>query len=244
MQANKSELLVSGLEPASDYKFEVSASNVAGRSRVVTCRARTKNPGLWIDLARIGIYDNCEGGLRDFIDPAGEIYLYVVATDGNTTVEKRFPDTEGSYYKLDSGATVAINDRFFEVPEVGDYLKVCVIAYEMDGSDSERAIAAALEPVLTSAITGGADLSMLGMFDLGLSGIIADLAGFEDDLVGQLEFTWTDLRDWGAGYHTEENKDLRLWLEIGIDGGELPVEGEPLPPPGFKDGPEPMMPPL
>jgi len=93
------------------------------------------NPSITVTLDRLGVYFD-----HDPLKGRGEIYLGVVVTDGMTTEELHLPlQTEGvHHYSLNDNETQSIGLQVFSTNEVGDYLGVCVIAYEADGGDFEQ----------------------------------------------------------------------------------------------------------
>ena len=168
------------------------------------CPAR--NPRVSVMVNRVGVFDDCD----PFIRGAGEIYLYIVITDGNVTRERRLPSAR--HFELDDDESVDVGTSVFSVSEVGDYLSIFVIAYESDGEG--------FEPLVQEALAGAVvawrpELGLLfEIFQVDLAQIIGRLLGSEDDFVGSYEHTWYKVNSWGAGTHYEEDQNLRLWFTI------------------------------
>jgi len=207
-----------GLKPATTYRYVVRAYNQAGESGDAYCTVRTLNPSVTVRLDGIGVHDNGESGLRDFDD--GEVYVYVVVADGNTTVKQRCPTQEGNYFYLDDDEAVEIGETIFSSSEVGDSLAITFVGYERDGGPFEQLVFQALGIAVESQVTGGAG-GLLEAFDIGLGGLIGQFFGIEDDWLGSYENTWDSNDNWGVGTYIDiacEKEDgalgLRLWFTI------------------------------
>jgi len=206
-----------GLEPATTYQYVVKAYNQAGESGASLCTVRIPNPAITVRLDRIGVYDNREVWLRG---EDGEVYVGIIVTDGNTIVEKRFPEREGQHYKLAKNETVDIGTIIFSVDEVGDYIRIAAIGYEDDGGPGEMLLYQALGVAGEAYISGGA-ATLLEMTDFSLGNLLAKLFGAEDDWLGSYEQTWNHANNWGIGRYTdiacEDERGvlcLRLWFTI------------------------------
>ena len=206
-----------GLRPATTCHYVVKAYNQAGESATPVCAVKTLNPPITVRLDRIGVYDNGEHWLRG---GAGEVYVGIIVTDGNTVVEKQFPEGEGQFYKLYENETVDVGTIIFSVDEVGDYVRIAAVGYEADGGPGETLIYQALGAAAEGYLSGGA-ASLLEMTGSGLGNILAKLFGAEDDWLGSYENAWDSDSDWGIGRYTDitcEEEDgtlgLRLWFTI------------------------------
>ena len=200
-----------GLELSTTYQYMVKAYNQAGESGVSSCTVRTPNPPITVTLDRIGVYSDHDPFLRE----AGEIYLGIVVTDGIKVEESRLPLQAGEYYILNDNETKYVGVQVFSTTEVGDYLRVCVIAYEADGGDFEQLIYQALGMATEEYITGGTGISILGIFGVNLGELLGNFFGQEDDLVGSCEYTWNQGNFWGIGSYSDlAYGDLRLWFTI------------------------------
>ncbi len=206
-----------GLEAATTYQYVVKAYNQAGESGASLCTVRTPNPAITVTLDRIGVYDNREVWLRG---EDGEVYVGIIVTDGNTIVEKRFPEREGQHYKLAKNETVDIGTIIFSVDEVGDYIRIAAIGYEDDGGPGEMLLYQALGAAGEAYISGGA-ATLLEMTDFSLGNLLAKLFGAEDDWLGSYEQAWNHANNWGIGRYTdiacEDERGvlcLRLWFTI------------------------------
>ena len=165
-----------------------------------------RNPRVTVTINKVGVFDDCDPLIRG----AGEIYLYIVITDGNVTRERRLPSTK--YFELDDDESVDVGTSVFSVSEVGDYLSMFVIAYESDGEGFEPFVQEALAGAFVAWCPEVGLLSTI--FQVDLAQIIGSLLGSEDDLVGCYEYTWYKANSWGTGTHYEEDQNLRLWFTI------------------------------
>ena len=207
----------SGLKQGTTYRYTVIASNQTGKSPGSSFIVRIPNPPITVKLDRIGVYDNRENFLRG----RGEVYVYIVVSDGNTVVEKRFPVQEGQHYSLDKNETVYIGETLFSVSEVGDLLTITAIGYESDGgSPFEQLVVQALGAAIEMQIAGAAG-GLLNIFGIGIGGLIAQFLGTEDDFLGSYEQTWGLDNNWGVGIYVdialEDDRGilcLRLWFTI------------------------------
>jgi len=206
-----------GLKPATTYRYTVKAYNGAGESQGCSASVRTRNPPITLRLDKIGVYDNREDWTRG---TDGEVYLYIVISDGKRTEQVRFPQQEGQHFKLAKNETVDIGAIIFSVDEVGDFLMVSVIGYEDDGGGFEPLVYKALGAAGLAYMTGGSG-SFLEMFEYSLGGLIGTLLGAEDDFLGSFEQTWTLDSNWGVGKYLdiplEDERGvqcLRLWFTI------------------------------
>ena len=207
-----------GLKPATEYQYIVKAYNQVGESEGSLYRVRTLNPPITVNLDRVGVYDNGEIAFRDF--DGGEVYVYIVISDGKTTVEGRIPLQEDRYLFLEDNEVIEIGHNIFSTSEVGDFLTIAVVGYERDGGEFEQLVYTALGAAIESAATGGAG-GLLEAFDYGLGGLIAQFFGAEDEWLGSYENTWDSDSNWGTGRYTDiacENQNgtlgLRLWFTI------------------------------
>jgi len=206
------------LRPATTYRYVVRAYNQAGESDDSYYTVRTLNPPIKVRLDRIGVYDNGESGFRDF--DGGEVYVYVVITDGNTAVKQRFPSQEGKYLFLEDNETAEIGEIIFSTNEVGDSLTIAFVGYERDGGVFEQLVYKALGAAMESQIAGGTG-SMLEAFEFSLGGLMAELFGAEDDWLGSYEKSRSSDNNWGIGRYDDiacEEEDgtlgLRLWFTV------------------------------
>lgn len=170
----------------------------------------TGNPPIEITLDGVGVYETGEHWLRG----APEQYVRIVVTDGITTYERRIP-SEGYYLSLEYGDVTDIGTRIFSTEEVGDYLRLFVIAYEVDNSDFERFVTQALGTAVLGSLTGGAGMGIEGLFGPYLGDLIGGLIGSEDDHLGTYEQVWFASDQWGVGrYQDIASDNLRLWFTI------------------------------
>lgn len=206
-----------GLKPATNYSYTIKAYNATGESQGCSTDVRTPNPPVTVTLDRIGVYDNREDRTRG---TDGEVYLYIVVSDGKKTTEQmRFPP-QGQYYKLEKNETVDIGAIIFSADEVGDSLTLAIIGYEDDGGGIEPLLYKALGAAIESGIAGGAG-GLLEAFDFSVGGLIARFFGAEDDWLGSYRQTWNQGNNWGIGRYSdiplEDERGvqcLRLWFSI------------------------------
>jgi hypothetical protein len=207
-----------GLTASTSYQYTIKSYNQAGQSGTINCSVKTLNPPVTVRLDRVGVYDNREDITRG---KDGEVYLYVVISDGKDTSGKlRFPRAEKQYYKLAKNEIIDINAALFSTPDVGDLLTLTIIGYENDGEGFEAIAYEALE-IAIKAQAGGIPGTLLELFNFNLSDIIGQLMGEADDSLGTYERTWDISNNWGAGQYTdivckdEKGVDcLRLWFTI------------------------------
>lgn len=228
ISANSKYLEDVGLQPATEYKYSVSAYNKAGESSASECWVTTLNPPIAIRLEKIGVYDNGEDYFREvdlgfklFGDyTGGEVYLGVIATDGINTTHYRLPKGKGIFFKLLDNEVKDVNLIVFSTDVVGEYLALIVTAYESDGGPQEEAIVKGLA-FLSKRLLGLPTSVLLGLSEFDIKGFIAELIGMEDDYLGSYKMVWKSDEDWGVGEYTDEDSkrgegkgDLRLWFTV------------------------------
>ena len=184
------------LEAATTYRYAIEAYNRAGASEAVHCTITTRNPGITITLDEIGVLFDHDPWPKG----RGEIYLGIVVTDGVKTEEWEIPEqTEGiPHYSLNDNESVIVSDQIFSTEEVGDYLRIFVIAYESDGSDFEMLVYEALGVAASTWMAGEVGMDLFGLFGASLGDMIGSFFGAEDDLVGSYEQSWDKSSWWGA----------------------------------------------
>lgn len=168
------------------------------------------HPPISVTLDKVGVYGCGESWLRG---PTGEQYLYVIVTDGETTLDLRVP--AAGHFELADNEVVSVNRKIFSTTEVDDYLRFFVTAWEADGEGFEQLIYDAIALAATIAVeaeTGGTGLAFI-FTDL-LSELIGSLVGAEDDALGNYEHIWFSTDSWGVGSHQVAADDLRLWFTI------------------------------
>jgi len=217
LPANATAYKDTGLKPATTYQYTVEAYNEESASGICQISIKTLNPPITVRLDKIGVHDNGEDPLRG---KAGEVYVGIIVTDGNTTVEKQFPAGEGQFYKLCKNEIADVGATIFSVDEVGDYLRIAAVGYENDGGPGETLLYKALGVAAEAYMTGGA-ATLLEMSDVGLGNLIGKLFGAEDDWLGSYEKACSYDDNWGIGIYTDiacEEEDgtlgLRLWFTI------------------------------
>ena len=207
-----------GLKAATTYHYAIEAYNTAGGSEAVHCTITTRNPGITVTLDEIGVRFDHDPWTRG----PGEIYLGLVVTDGVKTEEWEIPQqTEGiPEYILNDNEAVSVGVQIFSTEEVGDYLRIFVIAYESDGSDFEMLVYQALGVAAGTWMAGEVGMDLLGVFGVSLGDLIGSFFGAEDDFVGSYEGLWDKSSWWGAhedmktSYLSAGSDDLSLCFTI------------------------------
>lgn len=205
------------LNPATVYQYAIKSFNQAGESDALSREVKTKNPAITITLDKIGVYDNGESFTRD--SNGGEVYVYVVVTDGDANQKTRVPADEEAYLTLRDNEIAEVGRVIYSTEQIGDTLGIAFVGYESDGGPFEELVYQALGTA-ASAQVGGAG-GLLGSFNLNLDGLIGSLLGSEDDWLGSYEAVWNSSTNWGIGKYEdivclEDNgsQGLRLWFTI------------------------------
>lgn len=192
---------------------------------------KPNNPPIQVTLDKVGVHDNGEGAFRA-VNPAqsyanivgkkadasgfGEVYVYLVVTDGKATREFRLPSKEGQYYQLKPDDAVTINKRLLYTSEVGDSLTITAVGYEADGGGFEQVINKALELAIESQV---GSTGILERFNVNLGDLIRKFTGAEHDFLGSYEKTFSKADNWGIGTHyipcqVNGVTCLKLWFTI------------------------------
>jgi len=198
------------LQPATTYRYAVRAFNQAGESEAATCTVATQNPPLNVRLDYFGIISNFAED--DWDGPTGEIQLVAVITDGKVTEEVYLPPDRGVFEMWDF-KVCKLNQPVFHTSSVGDFLKVSILAYDVDDQDK----------LFQFADMGEA----MGIPEAKLLNLLLSFMPQEDDRIGYYEYVWYPQQNWGIGQYQEEgNEHLRLWFSIWSDT-EPPLISEP-----------------
>jgi hypothetical protein len=160
------------------------------------------NPSLNVRIDYIGIKNAHDH--EDYLDPFhGEVQLVIVVTDGQTLTEEGkilIPPTKQGF-EMGDFETKEINRRIFHTSSVGDYLRVLIVAYDVDSN--------------TEALTALSILEALGVAEASELKTIVSLLPEEDDFVGYYEEIWYPDEDWGIGQYNEVgHDDFRVWLSV------------------------------
>lgn len=214
----------SGRRPATNYRYEIKAYNLAGESDIVQCSIKTLNPPIVVWIDKIGVHENGEEGelFREYDilgrPGKGEVRVGFVITDGKTSTEKTLPN-KGTYELL-RDEVVAVGLPMYQTSEVGDHLRLYATAYEEDGGFGEQLIYKALDMATGSYM----DMPTSILFKLAgvdFSKIFADIFGAEDDWLGSYISEWTSVNNWGVGSYADikckrenGNIGLRLWFRV------------------------------
>jgi len=223
---NTKSYVDSGLRPATSYRYEIKAYNLAGESDIVACSVKTLNPPIQIWLEKIGVHENGEEGesFREMWDIlhsrqlTGEIQVGFVITDGKITLKPYIPN-EGCY-SLKQGEILPVDRLLFTTPEVGDYIRLFATAYEQDGGFKEGLIYKMLDIVTGLCMETPTSL-LLDLSGVDFSEIYAEICGEEDDWLGSYESLWNSSNNWGVGSYADiqckrenGNIGLRLWFRV------------------------------
>jgi len=196
------------LEPSTTYQYAVKAYNQAGESQATTYTVSMLNPALNLTIHYIGVISAHDQ--EDIWDPDGEIQLLVLITDGRETSEASIP-IDGTGFKMGDFETQNIkNQRVFHTSSAGDYLKVSIVAYDIDSKKETLDYLSILEAF---GVSGATPLKEL-----------YSLLPQEDDRIGYYESTWYAEENWGIGqYDAVGIEDLRVWFSIWSDTEPLPI---------------------
>ena len=170
--------------------------------------ASIPTPPLNVTIHHIGIISAHDQ--EDYWDLDGEVQLVVAITDGQVDSEPIIIPPSGQGFEMGDFETKEINRRVFHTSSVGDYLKISIMAYDID-SNTET-------------------LNMFSMFEmLGAPGAtefkrIYSLLPQEDDFIGYYEHIWYSDENWGIGqYSAEGHEDLLVWFSIWSDTEPAPI---------------------
>jgi len=185
------------LEPSTAYQYAVRAYE----SQASTHTASMPNPPLNLTIHYIGVISAHDQ--EDIWDPDGEIQLLVLVTDGRETLEVAIP-IDGTGFDMGDFETQKINQRVFHTSSAGDYLKVSIVAYDIDSKEETLDYLSILEAF---GVSGATPLKEL-----------YSLLPQEDDRIGYYESTRYAEEDWGIGQYSAEGiEDLRVWFSIWPD---------------------------
>lgn len=178
------------------------------------------NPPLNVRIDYVGVKN--AGGHDDLLpdDSNGEVQLVVVVADGKTPTpeDQVFIPLTKQGYKMGDFEAIEINQRVFHTSSVGDYLKVSIIAYDVDSKTQTLNLLSALE--------------MLGAPGAAQLRAIIELLPQEDDLIGCYQRTWYKDENWGIGQYREvaqntfANDNFLVGISIWSEG-EPPTIPEP-----------------
>jgi hypothetical protein len=167
----------------------------------------TPSPPLNVTLNYIGVTSAHDQ--EDIWDPTGEVQLLVVITDGRATSQTFLPPTKQGF-KMGDFETKEINQRVFHTDSAGDYLKVSIVAYEIDSKTEALNYLTFFELM---GVAGASELKKL-----------YELLPQEDDFIGYYESIWYPGENWGTGqYNAVGVGDLRVWLSVWSNTEPAPV---------------------
>lgn len=140
---------------------------------------------------------------EDIWDPDGEVQLLVLITDGKETPKVPLPPDETGF-KMGDFEVRKINQRVFHTTSAGEYLKVSIVAYDIDSKEKTMSYLSILEAF---GLSGASSLKQLYA-----------MLPQEDDRIGYYESTWYPEDNWGIGQYSAEGiEDLRVWFTIWSD---------------------------
>ena len=159
------------------------------------------NPPLNVHLEYVGITYTHDR--EDIWDSHGEVQIVVVVTDGITQTDTVIPPAAGGY-PMEDFETKSIDQRIFHTSSVGDYLKVQILAYDIDSKSETLDFLSMAEA--------------LGVPEAGVLKVIYQFLPEEDDFIGYYEHTWYPDENWGIGQYPGVGfDDLRVWFSIYSD---------------------------
>lgn len=156
------------------------------------------NPPMNLTIDYIGIKSAYDEG-----DPydrySSEVKLVVLVSDGQEkSTPQLIPPTE--YLNMRDFHVEELKQRVFYTPSVGDYLHVCILAYDVDPNTETLNLLSAFEK--------------LGQSAAGALRMIVDSLP-KESLVGYYESTWYAADNWGVGHHDAVGVgNFRVWLRI------------------------------
>jgi len=171
-------------------------------------------PPLNVRIDYVGVKD--AGDHEDAWAPFnGELQLVVVVTDGKPAMGQDatfIPPTKQGFQQIHDFETKRIDERVFHTSSVGDYLKVSILAWDIDSKAEILNDLAILEAL---GAPGAAELRTL-----------YSLLPEEDDLVGYYQHTWGADENYGIGQHEAVGKDEfgndNFWIGFSIWSDEEP----------------------
>ena len=234
--------------PSTGYTFKCWNGSVSGTASVINITMNsdksltanfepepepTSSPlPLNLRIDYIAIEDTM--GEDDYEDPLyGEIQLIIVVSDGANEPQTCYvpqADPKGlEGFKIPDFGRRQLNQLAYHAYPAGDYLKVSILAYDLDSKDDLLTTAHILEALATAAGVPGADMLKL----------LISLLPVEDDRVGGYEAVWYPDESYGIGQHEVSCLDkfarANLFVGFSIWSDEEP---SPLPVPSpFPDAP-------
>jgi hypothetical protein len=224
----------SDLEYATVYSYLVTAYNEYGETECsTTFPVKTLNPPIVVTLGGIGIIFDHDPSVKG----AGEIYVYIVMTDGTSEPQLTRVPSSGTIDLSDNEAREA-RQQLFAADSVGDELRIAAVAFESD-DPAVAQLVDLLTNTLVSYLSGGVGEAVNVLVALLQSQPSENEESYQemaestaDDFVGTIEQTWTSGENWGIGSHADvRNGDFRLWFTISTSSETAPVTPAPAPTP-------------
>lgn len=219
IEPNSTSYQDTGLQPSETYLYDVRAYNEAGESGS-SCSVKTLNPPLNVTINYIGV--KFDHDPSELFQQHGDIGLVVVITDGNQIIQEVIPPS--GTFALNDYEVIEINQRVFNSGNVGEYLRISVLAYDDDPesmiSDVIKVALPILGPIMGLPDAAGI-VEVINQYEQ-ISG--KPLFENEDDRVGYFEGFWRANESWGIGQHNAVgSEDLRVWLTIWSDSQPQPI---------------------
>lgn len=229
LDKDQEQYLDSSLRPATVYKYEVKAINLAGQSQPALCMAKTSNPPINIWIEQIGVHnDGDEGEIRALFEifaHEGEIYVPMIVYNGDIRIKCQLPEPYGAFktddvYHLKHDQSIPVNIKAFSINEASDNLTLVIVGMEKDAGGGEKLVYSLLDTAFKRSM--GNPISLILMLEgVDFSGVFADIAGGEDDYMGKYAASWSAKDNWGVGDYNDikcymKNGDigLRIWLRV------------------------------
>jgi len=221
-------------QPSSDYVFDHWSGDASGTSPTMTITMDsdksvtayfTYSPPpstpLNVRIDYIGVKD--AKGHNDYgEDPSkGEIQLVIVITDGiNKSQEYYIPQVtpkglEGFKEGIEDYSVKEINQKIYHTASAGDYLRLSIMAYDIDSNDNLMTDAAIVR--LLSEIAGVPEAGEI------MEKLVSSLPEKDNDLLGEYEETWYPDENYGIGQYNAScldgsaNPNFFVWFSIYSD---------------------------
>jgi hypothetical protein len=150
----------------------------------------------------------------------GQIQLIIVVSDGKNEPQTCYIPQETprglAGYTIPDYSEIQEDQRVYHVDSAGDYLKVSILAYDLDSKDNLVTAAKVLELLGT----------LVGVPETKVFEALVSLLPVEDDLVGGCEEVWYSDEDYGIGQHElsclDKFADANLFVGLSIWSDEEP----------------------
>lgn len=178
----------------------VSTSSDPAPTPDATEPEQTPKPPITVDLDYFGIKSTHRG--NEPVPP--KIQLYVVVDDGKTKRASSFPpNNQGMAMDDFHLEDLTETGEIFRTSEIGDYLKISVLAYSSEDVETKLAM-----------------WKMIEAFNPSIGGTLKQLyeqLPKKQILIGYYDYTWYPQDNWGISpgkYESIGTGDLKLWFRI------------------------------